>query len=51
MPSGSTASRRPSRPCVRRHEVNDMLLEAKKIKTIPDWNKALREEFLKQASA
>jgi NitT/TauT family transport system substrate-binding protein len=29
----------------------EILLEAKKIKAIPDWNKALREEFLKQASA
>ena len=29
----------------------EVLLEAKKIKTIPDWNKVLREEFFKQASA
>ncbi|HEX5212397.1 MAG TPA: ABC transporter substrate-binding protein [Pseudolabrys sp.] len=29
----------------------EILLEAKKIKAIPDWNKALREEFLKQAGA
>jgi ABC-type nitrate/sulfonate/bicarbonate transport system substrate-binding protein len=29
----------------------EILLAAKKIKAIPDWNKALREEFLKQASA
>ena len=29
----------------------EMLLAAKKIKAIPDWNKALRKEFLKQASA
>jgi len=29
----------------------EILLAAKKIKAIPDWNKVLREEFLKQASA
>ena len=29
----------------------EILLEAKKIKAIPDWNKALRQEFLKRASA
>ena len=29
----------------------EILLAAKKIKAVPDWNKALREEFLKQASA
>src|SRR5450759_142345 len=29
----------------------EILLKEKKIKAIPDWNKALREEFLKQASA
>jgi NitT/TauT family transport system substrate-binding protein len=29
----------------------EILLEAKKIKAMPDWDKALREEFLKQASA
>ena len=29
----------------------EILLKAKKIKAIPDWNKALREEFFKQASA
>ena len=29
----------------------EILLKEKKIKVIPDWNKALREEFLKQASA
>jgi ABC-type nitrate/sulfonate/bicarbonate transport system substrate-binding protein len=29
----------------------EILLEAKKIKAIPDWNKVLREEFFKQASA
>ena len=29
----------------------EILLAAKKIKSIPDWSKVLREEFLKQASA
>ncbi|MGC1467337.1 MAG: ABC transporter substrate-binding protein [Pseudolabrys sp.] len=29
----------------------EILLKAKKIKAIPDWNKALREDFLKKASA
>ena len=29
----------------------EILLKEKKIKTIPDWSKALRTEFLKQASA
>jgi NitT/TauT family transport system substrate-binding protein len=29
----------------------EILLAAKKIKAIPNWNKALREEFLKKASA
>jgi ABC-type nitrate/sulfonate/bicarbonate transport system substrate-binding protein len=29
----------------------EILLKEKKIKAIPDWSKALREEFLKQASA
>jgi ABC-type nitrate/sulfonate/bicarbonate transport system substrate-binding protein len=29
----------------------EILLKEKKIKAIPDWNKALREEFFKQASA
>ena len=29
----------------------EILLAAKKIKAIPDWNKALRKEFFKQASA
>lgn len=28
-----------------------ILVDAKKIKTIPDWNKALREDFLKKAMA
>ena len=28
-----------------------ILLDAKKIKAIPDWNKALREDFLKKAGA
>ncbi|HEY1473588.1 MAG TPA: ABC transporter substrate-binding protein [Pseudolabrys sp.] len=30
---------------------SEILLKEKKIKAIPDWNKTLREEFLKQASA
>jgi hypothetical protein len=29
----------------------EILLKEKKIKAIPDWSKALRTEFLKQASA
>ena len=30
---------------------SEILLKEKKIKAIPDWSKALRTQFLKQASA
>jgi hypothetical protein len=29
----------------------EVLLQAKKIKAVPDWNKALRQEFMKKAMA
>jgi ABC-type nitrate/sulfonate/bicarbonate transport system substrate-binding protein len=32
-------------------EQSEILLKENKIKTVPDWSKALRTEFLKQASA
>jgi hypothetical protein len=32
-------------------EQSEILLKENKIKAIPDWSKALRTEFLKQASA
>ena len=32
-------------------EQSEILLKENKIKAVPDWSKALRTEFLKQASA